>query len=94
MELATSLSQMTLASPHASVLPARPFRFMALPAELRIAVYEELVVVGKVFFTPDWLEISETSRFEDYDQLRPPQLQILRVSKTLQKEAEQVYLTK
>jgi hypothetical protein len=71
-----------------------PFRFMDLPAELRIHVYEELVVVGKIFFTPSSYEVRESCRFTDYTKYRKPSLTILRVSKDIHKEAEDVYLSR
>lgn len=64
---------------------------MDLPVELRLLVYEELVVVGKVFFTPDYYELTEGGRFKDYEQYRKPRLQILRVSREVRNEAERVY---
>ena len=78
----------------ASVPPklATSFRFMDLPTELRVQVYEYLVVVGKVFYTPDDYERRESSLYTKVDQYRKPDLAILRVSKRVHSEAEKVYL--
>jgi hypothetical protein len=67
---------------------------MDLPAELRLIVYEELVVVGKVFYTPDEIDIGEGSRFKNYKLYRKPSLAILGVSQRVRSEAEELYLTK
>lgn len=75
-------------------LPSTIFRFMDLPRELRINIYEELVVVGKIFYTPHWYTVSQSVRFEDHNKFRKPMLTILRVSHSVSKEAEEVYLTK
>ncbi|KAI4610636.1 hypothetical protein J4E83_008250 [Alternaria metachromatica] len=71
-----------------------PFRFLDLPVELRIMVYEELVVVGKVFYTPDDYAVKTEKRFKDWKSYRAPQLAILRTCKQVHKEAEEVYLGK
>lgn len=79
----------------ASVPPpklATPFRFMDLPTELRVQIYEYLVVVGKVFYTPNDYERKESPLYAEVDQYRKPDLAILRVSKTVHSEAEEVYL--
>ena len=72
----------------------KPFRFMDLPAELRVVIYEQLLIVGKVFFKPNLYEIEEGVRCKDFKKYRKPELQLLRVSKKIQNEAEAVYLTK
>ena len=71
---------------------ATPFRFMDLPTELRVQIYEYLVVVGKVFYTPNDYERKESPLYAEVDQYRKPDLAILRVSKTVHSEAEEVYL--
>ncbi|KAF9700876.1 hypothetical protein EKO04_001160 [Ascochyta lentis] len=71
-----------------------PSRFLELPAELRLQIYEELVVVGKVFYTPGYKSLKSYVRFKDYSNYTKPSLAILRVCKTTHKEAEDVYLSK
>ncbi|KAH7086555.1 hypothetical protein FB567DRAFT_528250 [Paraphoma chrysanthemicola] len=71
----------------------QPFRFLDLPAELRMQVYEYLVVVGKVFYTPDSFEESQDPRFKEWDYYPVPSLQILRVNKQIHREAEDLYLS-
>lgn len=74
----------------------RGFRFLDLPAELRCLVYEELLVVGKVYFktTGDQsLSKRRTTRFEDKDSFRKPYLAILRTCKMVHEEAEKTYLS-
>lgn len=70
------------------------FRFMDLPAELRVQVYEALLVVGKVFYRTNWYETEQDAHLEDMERYRKPGLGLFRVSKEIQREAEDVYLTK
>lgn len=67
---------------------------MDLPTEIRLLIYAELVVVGKVFYTPIPHELREGGRFKDYKTYRTPELQTLRVSKEVNTEAEELYLSK
>ncbi|KAF2246737.1 hypothetical protein BU26DRAFT_567081 [Trematosphaeria pertusa] len=73
---------------------AQAFRFLDLPIELRVQVYEVLLVVGRVFYTPDWFEQREGIRFTDMERYRKPEVQVLRVSKQIHAEAEEIYLAK
>jgi hypothetical protein len=69
--------------------------FLNLPPELRCLVYEELLVVGKVFYKNTGLfERDNTIRFKDKEYFREPYLAILRTSKLVHDEAEKVYLSK
>lgn len=80
-------------TPTITEVPAPTFRFMDLPPELRVKVYEELVVVGRVFYTPpDAYEREESFLFHDIDRYSRPFLSILRVSKIIYEEAGHVYL--
>lgn len=81
-------------TPTITEVPAPTFRFMDLPPELRVKVYEELVVVGRVFFTPDAYESKEGFFFQNINEFRTPCLSILRVSKAIYDEAAHVYLEK
>lgn len=73
-----------------------PFRFMDLPTKLLLMIIEPLLVVGKVFFTPAEQEIRECdpARFKDYKKYRKPFLALLRVSKAVRREAEEMHRTK
>lgn len=68
-----------------------PFRFMDLPPELRLRVYEELVVVGKVAYITPTCSHEGSRRLREY---RRPDLTILRVSRQAHWEAEKIYLSK
>lgn len=68
------------------------FGFMDLPAELRLEVYHYLLDVGKVFSIPAHNE-DQNDRFKEYQTFEKPAVSILRVSKQIPTEAEDVYLT-
>jgi hypothetical protein len=88
-------SSIILAKPPSPSTTANIFRFTDLPAELRIQVYEELLVVGKVFFKPSTEDKSKSgTRFAHWYGYALPNVQILRVSKHIHLEAQDVYLTK
>ncbi|KAF2114706.1 hypothetical protein BDV96DRAFT_687507 [Lophiotrema nucula] len=72
----------------------QPFRFLDLPSELRLKVYSQLLIVGKIFYTPTPWEIRKRDRFKDLSSYEIPQLQLLRVNKQVHNEAEPVYLSK
>jgi hypothetical protein len=80
-------------APAITTKPDQPFRFLNLPTEIRLCIYEYFVVVGKVFYTPTELEKEEGSRFLDMDDYAVPSLTILRVKKQIHDEAERVYLS-
>ena len=97
--MGSQFSSMTETYPVATRSPSTacqrpPFRFLDLPPELRMLIYGELVVVGRVFFSPDWYEIEEGRRFDEYKQSTRPNLAILRVSRAVHDEAEDIYLSK
>lgn len=71
-------------------------RFLSLPAELRVRIYEELLVVGKVFLDDHgrYTHHETPPREIDMNYYRKPSLAILRVSKLVHEEAEEVYLSK
>lgn len=58
---------------------------------MRVRVYGYLVVVGKVFYTPDRYATESELRFEDMHTYRAPSLQIHRVCKQIREEAEPIY---
>jgi hypothetical protein len=80
-------------APVTTTKPDQPLRFLDLPIEIRLCIYEYFVVVGKVFYTPTELEKEEGSRFLDMDDYAVPSLTILRVNKQIHDEAERVYLS-
>ena len=55
-------------------------------------MYEELVVVGRVFYTPDTYAVRNEKRFKDWKSYRAPRLAILRTCKQVHDEAEAIYL--
>jgi hypothetical protein len=69
-------------------------RFLDLPAELRIQIYEYLVVVGKVFYTPECYEWQEGVQFNGFPAYEKPSLKFLPVCKQIRQEAEDVYFSK
>ena len=83
---------MSAALPKDATTSTTPFRFMDLPVELRLQVYRQFVVVGKVFFTPDSYDCRNNIRFKDCEKYPKPSLAILRVSKALHAEAKDVYI--
>jgi hypothetical protein len=69
-------------------------RFLDLPVELRIQVYEYLVVVGNVLYTPEWYEWQEGVRFNGFPAYEKPSLRFLSVCKQIRQEAEHEYFSK
>lgn len=70
------------------------FPFLDLPLEVRACIYEYLVVVGKVFYTPERYATQLELRLEDPDTFRAPALQLLRVCKQIREEVEAIYVSK
>lgn len=78
----------------ASTAPtAQPCGLLALSTELRCQIYERLVVIGKVFYTPEQYSIRNEKRLKDSKAYKTPELSILRVCKQVHNEAEDIYLS-
>jgi len=67
---------------------------MDLPVELRCLVYEELVVVGKVYFKDTESEHAKSIRYDDKAYFEKPHLKLFLVCKQIHNEAEPIYLSK
>ena len=93
---ATSESALITSSTFTSTAAVEsPSRLLGLPAELRVQIYEYLVVVGKVFYKPDYCKMEQNSvRFKDWEKYQVPSLHIFRVCKQIQQEAEAMYFAK
>lgn len=61
--------------------------FFYLPLELRVQIYEYLVVVGKVFYTPDVYSAQTELKFGAMDAYRKPSLHRFRVCRQIHKES-------
>lgn len=99
--LSTSGKDVQPATPNMEADQESHFRFMDLPPEIRNMIYEELVVVGKVFYTPyneDGTGYEDKDRLgqrcRDWGYFKKPELQLLRVCKRIHTEAESLYLAK
>lgn len=100
--MGASLSQiagLTRATKHIAqcvrpVMTTPPFRFFDLPTEIRVMIYQEVLVVGKVFYTPDEYDVWNGKRCRGHQLYHKPELQLLRVCKQIHAEAEPVYLSK
>lgn len=83
----------TIGTPESIVSPTPHSNFMDLPVELRLQVYRELVVVGKIFYSPERCSSECSTRLNGYKVYSKPSLTILRVSKIIHREAEDLYLS-
>ncbi|THV97061.1 hypothetical protein D6D25_09099, partial [Aureobasidium pullulans] len=66
------------------------FPFLDLPTEIRNMIYENLLVVGKVFPYPKM----DDQRCEDMDKYDHPELQLLRVNKQIFEESAPIFFSK
>ena len=60
--------------------------------EVRFLIYEEVLVVGRVFYTPTEEEADNSGRMANHTLFRKPELQLLRVCQQIHDEAEPIYL--
>jgi hypothetical protein len=68
--------------------------FLELATEIRLQIYSYLVVVGKVFYSPDDFTLVSDARFKGCFLYRKPELKLLRVCQQIHDEAEELYLSK
>jgi hypothetical protein len=52
----------------------QPFRLLDLPTEIQLQIYSHLVVVGRVFYSPNEWTLDNDARFKKWKLYRVPEL--------------------